>query len=149
MDGLAKLWPEAQPGEWTNCSTQLILMCDRYKEQILGEARRRKTEIAEIKKWGGRLIATPVKTRPVMFRAGDDVWMIADAEFVEWVQAAHEITVPTQAQQEFARLALIAERSGMKESECQQWFSLQLKIYADEKLTKPMPKPIVFAKSNK
>jgi len=113
----------------------------------MGQAKLRAKEIAEIKKWGGRLIATPEKSRPVMFRAGDDVWMIADAEFVEWVQAAHAITVPTQAQQEFARLALIAERSGIKERECQQWFMLQLKIYAENRLTKPMPKPIVFAQS--
>ena len=81
-------------------------MCDRYKERILGEARRRKTEIAEIKN-------------------------------------------PIEVQAAMARLALIAERSGLKERECQQWFMLQLKIYADNKLSKPMPKPIVFAKSNK
>ena len=84
-----------------------------------------------------------------MFRAGDHMWMIADGEFVEWVTAAHAITDPAQAQQEFARLALTAERSGMKEAECQQWFMLQLKQYADAKLATPMPKPIVFASSNK
>ena len=115
----------------------------------MGQARLRAKEIAEIKRWGGKLIATPEKSKPVMFRAGDDVWMIADAEFVVWVRAAHELTVPSQAQQEFARLALIAERSGRKEKECQQWFMLQLKQYADEKLAKPMPKPIVFAQSHK
>lgn len=115
----------------------------------MGQARLRAKEIAEIKRWGGRLIDTPEKTRPVMFRAGDDMWMISDAEFGSWVAAAHAITVPTQAQQEFARLALIAERSGMKEAECQQWFMLQLKQYADAKLATPMPKPIVFASSNK
>jgi hypothetical protein len=133
----------------TSCLGAKSLVYYKYKEQMMGQARLRKKEIAEIKKWGGRLISTPEKTKPVMFRAGDDVWMIADAEFVVWLRAAHEITVPTQAQQEFARLALIAERSGMKEAECQQWFMLQLKIYADTRLSKPMQLPIVFATSDK
>ena len=115
----------------------------------MGQARLRAKEIAEIKRWGGRLIDTPEKTKPVMFRAGDDMWMISDAEFAVWVKQAHEIAQPAVAQQEFARLALIAERSGMKERECQQWFMLQLKQYADAKLATPMPKPIVFATSNK
>ena len=115
----------------------------------MGEARRRKTEIAEIKRWGGRLMATVKFDKPVMFRAGDDVWMIANTEFGAWVQAAHALTVPSEVQREFARLALIAERSGMKERECQQWFSLQLKQYADAKLATPMAKPIVFAQSHK
>ena len=115
----------------------------------MGQARQRAKEIAEIKRWGGRLISTPEKTKPVMFRAGDDMWMSADAEFVVWLRAAHEITQPGDAQREFARLALIAERSGMKEAECQQWFMLQLKQYADAKLATPMQPPIVFAQSNK
>lgn len=115
----------------------------------MGEARLRKKEITEIKRWGGRLITTPVFDKPVMFRAGDDIWMIANTEFGEWLKAAHDMTNPVDVQAEMARLALIAERSGMPERECQQWFSLQLKIYADAKLTKPMPKPIVFAKSHK
>jgi hypothetical protein len=113
----------------------------------MGQARLRKAEIAEIKRWGGKLIATPEKAKPVMFRAGDEMWITADAEFGAWVTAAHEITVPSQAQQEFARLALTAERSGIKERECQQWFMLQLKLYADARLSRPMPKPIVFASS--
>ena len=115
----------------------------------MGQAKLRAAEIAELKKWGGRLIATPEKSTPVMFRAGDAQWITADSEFGLWVTAAHEITVPSEAQREFARLALTAERSGMKERECQQWFMLQLKLYADAKLSRPMPKPIVFAKSNK
>lgn len=122
-------------------------MCDRYKERILGQARLRAREIAEIKKWGGRLIDTPVKSKPVMFRAGDDMWMISDGEFGAELAQAHELKNPIEVQAAMARLALIAERSGMKEAECQQWFMLQLKIYADAKLSRPMPKPIVFAQS--
>jgi hypothetical protein len=113
----------------------------------MGQARLRKAEIAEIKKWGGRLIDTPKPEKPVMFRAGDDVWIIADAEFGTWLKAAHEIEHPIEVQAAMARLALIAERSGIREKECQQWFMRQLKIYADNKLSRPMPKPIVFAKS--
>jgi len=114
----------------------------------MGEARRRSKEIAEIKRWGGKLIATPTKPTPVMFRAGDNVWMIADTEFGAWVKAAHEITRLADVQREFARLALVAERSGVKERECQMWFELQLKQYADAHLARPMPTPIVFASSN-
>lgn len=113
----------------------------------MGEAKRRAKEIAEIKRWGGRLMSTPVFDKPVMFRAGDDMWMISNTEFGSWLTAAHELTNPVDVQQEMARLALIAERSGVQERECQQWFSLQLKVYADAKLSKPMPKPIVFANS--
>ena len=115
----------------------------------MGQARLRSKEIAELKRWGGRLIDTPEKSKPVMFRAGDDVWMIADAEFGGWLADAHALTHPIEVQAAMARLALIAERSGLKERECQQWFMLQLKIYADNKLSKPMPKPIVFAQSHK
>ena len=115
----------------------------------MGEAKRRAREIAEIKRWGGRLMETPVFETPVMFRAGDDVWMIGNAEFGQWLKAAHELTNPVDVQAEMARLALIAERSGVRERECQQWFALQLKLYADAKLSRPMPKPIVFASSDK
>lgn len=113
----------------------------------MGQARARAKEIAEIKRWGGRLMATPEKTAPVMFRAGDAVWMIADSEFGTWVQAAHALTTLPDVQREFARLALIAERSGVKERECQMWFELQLKQYADRHLATPMAPPIVFAAS--
>jgi hypothetical protein len=113
----------------------------------MGQARLRSKEIAELKRWGGRLIDTPEKSKPVMFRAGDDVWMIADAEFGGWLADAHALTHPIEVQAAMARLALIAERSGLKERECQQWFMLQLKIYADARLARPMPKPIVFARS--
>jgi len=113
----------------------------------MGEARIRAKEIAEIKKWGGRLIDTPVPEKPVMFRAGDDMWMISDGEFGAELAQAHELAHPIEVQAAMARLALIAERSGMKEAECQQWFMLQLKIYADARLSRPMPKPIVFAQS--
>lgn len=115
----------------------------------MGQARARRKEIAEIKRWGGQLITTPEKTTPVIFRAGDAMWITSDGEFAQWLAAAHAITVPSDAQREFARLALIAERSGVRERECQLWFELQLKHYADAKFSTPMQPPIVFASSDK
>ena len=115
----------------------------------MGQARLRKKEIEEIKRWGGRLMTTPAKAAPVIFRAGDAMWITSDAEFGAWVQAAHAITVPSDAQREFARLALIAERSGVRERECQLWFELQLKHYADARFATPMQPPIIFASSTK
>lgn len=115
----------------------------------MGQARLRKKEIEEIKRWGGRLMTTPAKATPVIFRAGDAMWITSDGEFGTWVQAAHAITVPSDAQREFARLALIAERSGVRERECQLWFELQLKHYADARFATPMQPPIIFASSHK
>jgi len=112
----------------------------------MGQARLRKQEIAQLKKWG-RLIDTPKPPNPVFVRVGDQVWMITNAEFADWVNAAHELTQPTEAQKELARLALIAERSGVSERECQQWFGYQLKTYADAVLNRPMAKPVVFAQT--
>jgi hypothetical protein len=75
--------------------------------------------------------------------------MITNAEFADWVNAAHRLTQPVEAQKELARLALIAERSGVSERECQQWFGYQLKVFADAVLNKPMSKPIIMAQSHK
>ncbi len=114
----------------------------------MGQARARAKEIAELKRHG-RLIDTPRFDQPVIFRAGDTMWIVANGEFGAWVTAAHAITVPREAQREFARLALIAERSGVRERECQQWFDLQLKNYADARMSAPFEPPIVFARSDK
>ena len=75
--------------------------------------------------------------------------MITNAEFADWVNAAHRLTQPDAAQKELARLALIAERSGVSERECQQWFGYQLKVFADTVLNRPMPTPIVFAQNDR
>jgi hypothetical protein len=124
------------------------LVCYKYKVDDMGQARQRAKEIEQLKKWG-RLIDTPRPAQPVFVRVGDQVWMITNAEFADWVNAAHRITQPDAAQKELARLALIAERSGVKEAECQQWFGYQLKVYADAVLNKPMSKPIIMAQSHK
>jgi hypothetical protein len=114
----------------------------------MGQARQRAKEIAQLKKWG-RLIDTPRPPKPVFVRVGDQVWMITNAEFADWVNAAHRLTQPPEAQQELARLALIAERSGVSERECQQWFAYQLKTYADSVFNRPAPQPIVFAQNTR
>jgi hypothetical protein len=114
----------------------------------MGQAKQRAKEIAELKKWG-RLIDTPRPAQPVFVRVGDQVWMITMAEFADWVNAAHRLTQPTEAQRELARLALIAERSGVSERECQQWFGYQLKTYADVVMNRPMAPPIVFAQNDR
>jgi len=114
----------------------------------MGQAKQRAKEIEQLKKWG-RLIDTPRPARPVFVRVGDQVWMITNAEFADWVNAAHRLTQPDAAQRELARLALIAERSGVSERECQQWFGYQLKVFADTVLNRPMPTPIVFAQNNR
>jgi hypothetical protein len=117
-------------------------------EKTMGQARARKQEIAELKRHG-RLIDTPRFDQPVIFRAGDTMWITANAEFGGWVEAAYRIAEPPAAQREFARLALIAERSGVRERECQQWFDLQLKHYADTATKVAWEPPIVFAQSHK
>ena len=114
----------------------------------MGQARLRKAEIAELKRHG-RLIDTPRFDAPVIYRAGDTMWIVSTPEFGVWVSAAYEIEDHTAAQREFARLALIAERSGVKERECQQWFDLQLKRYADTRTTVAWEPPIIFARSDK
>jgi len=114
----------------------------------MGQARQRAKEIEQLKKWG-RLIDTPRPLKPVIIRVGDRVWMVTDPEFADWVNTAHTITWAPDAQREFARLALIAERSGVSERECQQWFSYQLKVFADTVLSKPASKPTVLAQSSR
>ena len=114
----------------------------------MGQARARKKEIEELKRHG-RLIDTPRFDTPVIFRAGDTMWIVSNSEFGAWVGAAYAIEDHGVAQREFARLALIAERSGVRERECQQWFDLQLKNYANNATKVSIEPPIVFARSHK
>lgn len=112
----------------------------------MGQARLRRQEIQELKKWG-RLIHTPRYDQPVIVRVGDSVWVSTNSEFAAELTQAHALTQPEQAQRALARLALTAERSGVPERECQQWFAYQLKTYADSVLDRPAKPPIVFAQS--
>lgn len=116
----------------------------------MGQARARKKEIAELKRHG-RLIDTPRFDRPVMYRVGDAMWIVDNAEFKAWCdQVMTDLdATPVAVQREFARLALIAERSGVKENLCQEWFRTQCNAWADAKLKVPMAIPIIFASSTK
>lgn len=116
----------------------------------MGQARIRRAEIAELKKHG-RLIDTPRYDRPPIYRVGQDMWITDNAEFSAMTAAvfADMSATPARVQAELARLALIAERSGVNEALCQEWFRTQCNAWADAKLKTPMGKPQVFAQSNK
>lgn len=102
----------------------------------MGEAKNRKREIAELKRLGVRRIDTPWADRPVLtvMRGGynglnQDMWMILDTEF----QAELDRLKSRELDQEtlqgtilgLARMALWAERSGVKDEIAQNWYALQ------------------------
>jgi len=102
----------------------------------MGQARARAGEIAELKRLGVRRVDTPWADRPVLtvMRGGynglnQDTWMILDTEFQaeldrlrsrELDRATLEGTIMG-----LARMALWAERSGVKEEIAQNWYALQ------------------------
>lgn len=102
----------------------------------MGQARARAREIAELKRLGVRRVDTPWADRPVLtvMRGGynglnQDTWMILDTEFQaeldrlksrELDRATLEGTILG-----LARMALWAERSGVKEEIAQNWYALQ------------------------
>jgi hypothetical protein len=102
----------------------------------MGQARARAREIAELKRLGVRRVDTPWADRPVLtvMRGGynglnQDTWMILDTEFQaeldrlrsrELDRATLEGTIMG-----LARMALWAERSGVKEEIAQNWYALQ------------------------
>ena len=102
----------------------------------MGEARRRAREIAELKQLGVRRVDTPWPTRPVLtvMRGGfngmdQDTWMILDTEFQTELDRLRARPVDKKTLEEtilgLARMALWAERSGVKEAVAQNWFALQ------------------------
>ena len=108
----------------------------------MGEARKRAREIAELKRLGVRRVDTPWPTRPVLtvMRGGfngidQDVWMILDTEFQQELdrlvaQPVDKKTLETTILG-LARMALWAERSGVKEAVAQNWFALQQRELSD------------------
>jgi hypothetical protein len=93
----------------------------------MGQARARAREIVELKRLGVRQLATPWAASPVMLFMQDGMTMIMDREFGQALEAAQAAPWTPEAQTELARLALWAERSGVKEAVCQAWFYLELK----------------------
>ena len=102
----------------------------------MGEAKNRKREIAELKRLGVRRVDTPWADRPVLtvMRGGynglnQDMWMILDTEFQAELDRLKSRELDRETLQGtilgLARMALWAERSGVKEEIAQNWYALQ------------------------
>ena len=102
----------------------------------MGQARARAREIAELKRLGVRRVDTPWPTRPVLTvmrggynGIGSDTWMILDTEFQAELDRlrsrALDRTTLEGTIMGLARMALWAERSGVKEDIAQNWYALQ------------------------
>jgi len=100
----------------------------------MGEARRRAGEIADLKRTPAGEPVTPWPTSPVL-AVFDQTWMILNSEFQAAVDQAaarpltRESAVGTV--QELARLALWAERSGVRADIAQNWFAYQQRCLRD------------------
>ena len=102
----------------------------------MGQARARAREIAELKRLGVRRVDTPWADRPVLtvMRGGynglnQDMWMILDTEFQAELDRLKSRELDRETLQGtimgLARMALWAERSGVKEEIAQNWYALQ------------------------
>ena len=94
----------------------------------MGQSRARRREIEELKRTGVRQVTTPWPDTPVMIPF-ESAWLITDTEFAAALAQAHGKPVTPEAVadtlKELARLALWAERSGVKEQICQNWYAHQ------------------------
>jgi hypothetical protein len=102
----------------------------------MGQAKQRAREIAELKRLGVRRIDTPWADRPVLtvMRGGfngisADTWMILDTDFQAELDRLKSRELDRATLQGtilgLARMALWAERSGVKEEIAQNWYALQ------------------------
>jgi len=100
----------------------------------MGEARRRQKEIQDLKRTPPGEIATPWSTSPVLMVI-DQTWMILNSEFQAAVSAAEARPLTRESAvgtvQELARLALWAERSGVRADIAQNWFAYQQRCLRD------------------
>ena len=100
----------------------------------MGQARARKREIEELKRLGVRRIATPWPDKPVL-TVFDQTWMILDQDFqaeLDRLQARALDKATLQGTlMGLARMALWAERSGVKEVVAQNWYAYQQRILSD------------------
>jgi hypothetical protein len=115
----------------------------------MGEAKRRAREIADLKRTPAGEPVTPWSTSPVL-TVFDQTWMILNSEFQAAVDRAWARPVTAEAApgtiKELARLALWAERSGVKETVAQNWFAYQQRCLWDraQQLRAP-PSPLPTA----
>lgn len=116
----------------------------------MGQARARAREIAELKQHG-RLIDTPRHDKPVLHRVGDAMWLVTEPGFDSRSRAviANMSLTPVAVQHAFAALALEAERSGVRERDCQEWFRTQCNAWAEAKMRLSADDNEVFASSAK
>jgi len=102
----------------------------------MGQAKHRAREIAELKRIGVRRIDTPWPNAPVLtvMRGGfngitSDTWMILNTEFQTELNrlVARPLDLDTLPGtiMGLARMALWAERSGVRDEIAQNWFALQ------------------------
>jgi hypothetical protein len=108
----------------------------------MGQARARAREIAELKRLGVRRVDTPWATRPVLtvMRGGyngisADTWMILDTEFQAELDRLRSRALDRETLEGtimgLARMALWAERSGVKDDVAQNWYALQQRELLD------------------
>ena len=115
----------------------------------MGEARRRAREIADLKRTPAGEPPTPWSKSPVL-AVFDQTWMILNSEFQAAIDAVQARPVTAEAAvgtiKELARLALWAERSGVKEVVAQNWFAYQQRCLWDRaQELKPPPSPLPTA----
>lgn len=109
-------------------------MVTATQERTMGDARRRAQEIGNLKRTPAGEIATPWSTSPVL-AVFDQTWMILNTEFQTAVDAAAARPLTRESAvvtiQELARLALWAERSGVRADIAQNWFAYQQRCLRD------------------
>ena len=112
----------------------------------MGEARRRAREIADLKRTPPGEPVTPWSKSPVL-TVFDQTWMILNNEFQKAVDAACARPVTPEAAvgtlQELARLALWAERSGVRPDIAQNWFAYQQRCLWDRAQELRPPPPVL------
>jgi hypothetical protein len=100
----------------------------------MGQARARRREIEELKRLGVKRIATPWSDRPVL-TVFDQMWMVLDADFQRELDRLHARDIDPKTLEGtimgLARLALWAERSGVREDIAQNWYAYQQRILSD------------------
>ena len=94
----------------------------------MGESRARRREIEELKRTGVRQVTTPWPDTPVMIPF-ESAWLITDTAFAKALNQVLARPITPEAMpdtlKELARLALWAERSGVKDQICQNWYAHQ------------------------
>lgn len=108
----------------------------------MGQAKARAREIAELKRLGVRRIDTPWETSPVLTvmaggynGVGTDTWMILNKNFQQELDRLQARALDPETLQGtimgLARMALWAERSGVKEVVAQNWYAYQQRVLSD------------------